>query len=137
MAEEAYLKPVPEPGRESKPYWDGLNEGRLLIQKCGGCGKLRHYPRALCDACYSFAVEWVEASGRGRVHSWTVTHHPFNQGFKRELPYILVTVDLEEGVRMQAQLRGAKPDQLKVGQAVHARYERVKEGLTLPCFEPA
>ena len=136
-AGEAYAKPVPEPGRESKPYWDGLNEGRLLIQKCGECGKLRHYPRALCDHCYSFAVEWVEASGRGTVHSWTVTHHPFHQGFKRELPYILVTVDLAEGVRLQAQLRDLPHDRIKPGMPVSVRFERAKEGLTLPYFVPA
>jgi uncharacterized OB-fold protein len=36
------------------------------------------------------------ASGRGRVHSWTVAHHPFHPGFKEELPYIVAIVDLEE-----------------------------------------
>jgi len=136
MAEE-YLKPVPSPTRDTQPYWDGLNQGKLLIQKCGACGKLRHYPRPLCDACHSFAVEWVEASGRGTIHSWTVTHHPFNIGFKRELPYALATVDLAEGVRMQAQLREVAPERIAVGQPVSVRFERAKEDLTLPYFVPA
>ena len=78
-----------------------------MLQSCGACGKVRHYPRPLCDACYSFDVRWIEAKGTGTVHSWTVTHHAFNPGFKAELPYVLVTVDLAEGVRMQAPLRGA------------------------------
>ena len=75
MTAETYLKPVPEPTHESKPYWDGLQNGRLLLQKCGQCGKIRHYPRPVCDVCYSFEVKWIEASGRGTVHSWTITHH--------------------------------------------------------------
>jgi uncharacterized OB-fold protein len=52
----------------------------------------------------------IEASGRGRVHSWTVAHHPFHPGFKEELPYIVAIVDLAEGVRMSAQMRGVTPD---------------------------
>ena len=100
MPTEAAAKPLPEPTRDSKPYWDGLNEGRLLLQQCAACMKTRHYPRPVCDACYSMEVAWIEASGRGRVHSWTVAHHPFHPGFKAELPYIVAIVDLEEGVRM-------------------------------------
>ena len=136
MADE-YLKPVPSPTRDTQPYWDGLNEGKLLIQKCGKCGKLRHYPRPLCDACYSFDVAWVEATGSGKVHSWTVTHHPFNMGFKRELPYALATVDLAEGVRMQAQLRDVPAERISIGLPVSLRVERAKDGLTLPYFVPA
>jgi len=134
---EEYLKPVPSPTRDTQPYWDGLAAGRLLLQKCGSCGRLRHYPRPLCDRCHSFAVEWVEASGRGRVHSWTVTHHPFNIGFKRELPFTLVTVDLEEGVRMQAQLKGPGAERVAIGLPVAVRFERPKPDLTLPYFEVA
>ena len=134
MTADVYVKPVPEPTPESKPYWDGLNAGRLLVQTCAGCGKVRHYPRPLCDACYSFEVRWIEATGRGTVHSWTVTHHAFNPGFKAELPYALVTVDLAEGVRVQAPLRGLEGKGIRIGMPVRVTFERVKEGLTLPAF---
>ncbi len=132
--ETEYLKPVPSPTQDTAPYWKGLNEGRLLIQKCGSCGKLRHYPRPLCDACHSFEVEWVEAAGHGTVHSWTITHHPFNIGFKRELPLALVTVDLAEGVRMQAALKDFPHEKIRIGLAVAIRFQRAKEDLTLPYF---
>jgi uncharacterized protein len=128
-----YLKPVPEPTPESKPYWDALNEGRLMLQSCGSCGKIRHYPRPLCDACYSFDVRWIEAKGTGTIHSWTVTHHAFNPGFKAELPYVLVTVDLPEGVRMQAPLRG-DAGVLKPGLPVRLLIELARDGLALPAF---
>ena len=115
MATEAPTKPLPEPTRDSKPYWDGLNEGRLLLQQCAACRKVRHYPRPVCDGCYSMEVAWIEASGRGRVHSWTVAHHPFHPAFKGELPYIVAVVDLAEGVRMNAQMRGVTPGEMAIG----------------------
>ena len=132
MTAEAYLKPVPEPTYESKPYWDGLKSGRLLLQKCGQCGKIRHYPRPVCDVCYSFEVRWIEASGLGTVHSWTITHHAFNPGFKLDLPYILATIDLEEGVRMQVPLRGARETDVKLGLPVRVIFEQAKPDLVTP-----
>ncbi len=132
MTDKSYNKPVPEPTPESRPFWDSLASGRLSFQKCGACGVIRHYPRPMCSACHSMATEWVEASGRGKVHSWTVTYHAFNPGFRDELPMVLATVDMEEGVRMNAQLRGVDPDSLTIGLPVRVDYEQVQEGLTLP-----
>jgi uncharacterized OB-fold protein len=134
MADDAYGKPLPEPGRDSRPYWEALGEGRLVIQQCGACGKLRHYPRPVCDACYSMDATWRQVSGRGAVHSWTIAHHPFHPGFKDDLPYVLATVDLEEGVRMIAQLRGVAPEQIAIGLRVEVGFERATEQVTLPVF---
>jgi hypothetical protein len=134
MAE--YTKLVPTPTADTQPYWDGLNEGRLRLQCCADCGKLRHYPRPVCDACFSMNATWKDASGNGRVHSWTVTHHAFHPGWKADLPYTLVTVDLDEGVRMQAQLRRLDASELRIGLPVRVAYEKATEGLTLPVFEP-
>jgi len=134
MAEDAYAKPLPEPGRDTKPFWDALNEGRLVIQQCAACGMLRHYPRPVCPACYSMEVQWHQVSGRGVIHSWTVAHHPFHPGFKAELPYVLATVDLEEGVRMVAQLRDVALDAVTVGLPVQVDFERATPELTLPVF---
>jgi len=79
-------------------------------------------------------VAWIEASGRGRVHSWTVAHHPFHPGVKEELPYIVAIVDLEDGVRMNAQMRGVTPDEMRIDLPVQVIFERTKEGLTLLAF---
>ena len=135
MADD-YLKPLPEPTIDSKPYWDGLKERRLLIQTCADCGKLRHYPRPVCDACFSMESTWTEASGRGRLYSWTETHHPFHVGFRGETPYILATVDLDEGVRMQTQLIDAKLEDLALGQEVEVVYAVATPEVTLPFVRP-
>lgn len=137
MSELADLKPRPTPTLDSQPFWDGIKEGRLLLQKCGNCGKVRHYPRPMCDACYSMEVDWVEAAGRGTVHSWTVAHHAFNPGFKGELPYVVALVDLDEGVRISAQMRDVKPDAMKIGMPVRIDLEDAGNGVILPVFRPA
>lgn len=134
MTADALLKPVPNPNPETMPYWQGMKEGRLLFQKCGGCGKIRHYPRPMCDACYSMDVRWIEAKGTGTVHSWTETHYAFAPGFKGELPYVLLTVDMTEGVRMQAPLRGARLADVEIGTPVRIVFEPISKDLTLPAF---
>jgi uncharacterized OB-fold protein len=131
-ANETYNKLVPEPTQHSARYWQGLNERRLLLQKCPRCGKIRHYPQPMCPACHSMEVTWIEASGRGKVHSWTVAHHAFHPGTRDDLPYLLATVDLEEGVRMNAQLRGVAAETMYIGLPVRVAFETVKDGLTLP-----
>ena len=85
-ATETYNKLVPEPTPHSAPYWEGLNARKLLLQKCRSCGRIRHYPQPMCPGCHSMEVEWIEASGRGAVHSWTITHHPFHAGFLDDFP---------------------------------------------------
>ena len=128
-----YARPLPEPTLESAPYWEGLRQHTLLLQHCAACGKVRHYPRALCDACYSTACEWRAASGDGAIHSWTIAQHAFHPGFKDAVPYALVLVDLSDGVRLNAPFRGAV-SALRVGLAVHLIFEDVTPGLTLPAF---
>ena len=132
-----YDKLVPEPNADTKPYWDALHQGKFRLQRCADCGKVRHYPRPVCDACYSMKAEWFDASGRGTVHSWTVTHHAFLPSLKADLPYVLLTVDLEEGVRMQARARGIAEDQVRIGLPVKVGYEKATDDLTLAVFEKA
>lgn len=78
--------------------------------------------------------EWTEASGRGTIYSWTVNHHAFHPAFKADTPYVTVTVDMEEGVRMQAPLLEALGENLAIGLAVEIDYEDVSKDLTLPRF---
>lgn len=133
-------KPTPEPTLDSLPYWEGLRAHRLVLQRCAACGKVRHYPRPVCDACHSMDAAWTEASGRATVHSWTVCHHAFHPGFKRELPYVLVTVDLDEGVRLVAPAERIAEEALAIGLPVEIGFHDTRtaagEPLTLPVVRP-
>jgi uncharacterized OB-fold protein len=131
-----YDKLVPAITPDTQPYWDGLRQGRLMLQCCAACRKVRHYPRPVCDACWSMEVDWIQASGQGSVHSWTITHYAFHSGYKGELPYLLLTVDLPEGVRMNAQTRGMDPATVSIGMPVRIGFDAVTDTLTLPVFEP-
>lgn len=128
--------PLPESTPQSQPHWDGLAQHRLLLQRCTGCGLVRHYPRPMCDACHAMECDWVEAAGSARVHSWTVAHHAFHPAFKPELPYVLVTADLPEGVRLLARLEGNDATALRIGQPLRIGFRDVAPGVTLPVFVP-
>jgi uncharacterized OB-fold protein len=103
----------------SAPYWEGLAEGELRLQRCDRCGTHRHYPQLLCPACHSWDWTAVPVEGRGTVHSWTVVHLTFVPDDPQPVPYALVTVDLPEGVRVLARVAGG--DGLRLGRGVQVR----------------
>ena len=124
-------RPFPIPDRDTAPFWEGAREGVLRIQRCAGCGRHVFYPRAVCPHCLSDRLDWVEASGRGTVHSYTIVHRT-SEEFRAEAPFPVALVDLEEGVRMMARLDVAEP---RVGMPVKVAFKRVSEELSLPHFK--
>ena len=130
-------KPSPHADGESQPYWEGANREKLVLQKCRGCGAIRHYAQVTCATCYSTVSDSVTATGAGTIHSWTISHHAFHPGFADDLPYALVTVDLAEGVRALGRLDGMSFDDLKVGLAVQATFPKGDDGFGRLTFVPA
>ena len=100
------------PAGPSAAYWQGAAAGTLVLQRCAVCATLRHYPRPMCPRCHSFEVEASTASGRGELHSWTMTHHAFDPSVAGDVPYVLATVDLAEGVRVLGRMGGDTPPRL-------------------------
>ena len=90
-------------------FWDGVNDGKLLFQCCSECGTLRNPPGPMCPACGSLRHEWARASGRARLVSWVVVHPPVLPAWKDRVPYPVVLVECEEGVRTIGGLAGAGP----------------------------
>ncbi|MEJ6770682.1 MAG: OB-fold domain-containing protein [Paracoccaceae bacterium] len=129
--------PSPHADDLSAPYWEGTKRDTLVVQRCADCGKLRHYPQVLCTDCYSDHYDWVDTTGRGTVHSWTVSHHAFHLAFGHELPYALVTVDLEEGIRAMGRLDGLNFADLSIGLALRASFPRRSDGFGQLTFVPA
>ena len=137
MAEtKAYRKPLPRIDEESRGFWEALTRHELYFQRCRDCGTKRLYPRALCTACLSSATEWVRASGRGIVYSFTVTHQNQSPGFRDELPYVLAIVELEEGPRLMTNVVGCAPDAVRIGLPVQAVFEDVTPEVTLLKVRP-
>ena len=115
-------------------FWEGVDRGELLIQRCRACGALRHPPAPMCRHCQSLDWETVRASGRGRVHSFVVMHHPQIPPF--DYPNPVVLIELEEGTRLVSQMTGIRPRDIRIDMPVEVVFESVEEGLTLPLFRP-
>lgn len=115
---------------ESEAYWRAANEGRLLVKYCVECGEPHCYPRALCPFCMSERTEWRQASGRGRIYSFSVMR-------RADPVYAIAYVTLEEGVTMLTNIVGADPDALSVGQEVEVAFGASANGQAIPLFRPA
>ncbi len=134
MAE--YQKPLPIPNEDTKPFWDGLKEHRLRIQKCRQCGQFRFPPRVICPHCMSLESEWVEIKGMGTVYSFTIVHHAYTPAYESEIPYVVAIVELEEGIRLITNIIGCKPEQVQIGMPVELAFEDVTPEFTLHKFRP-
>lgn len=82
-------------------FADHLRDGRIMASRCTACGARAFPPRADCDVCMGRDFEFVEVSGRGRLHTWTRIDAP-PKGFEAWAPYRVGVVDLEEGGRVLA-----------------------------------
>jgi uncharacterized OB-fold protein/acyl dehydratase len=126
----AAAPPRPRPGTTPDNQWwfDALLAGRLEIQRCAACGRLRHPPGPMCPACRSLAWDTVAASGNGSVHSHATVHHPQVPGF--EYPLAVLLVDLDEGVRMVV---NADPEVcVAIGEPVRLEVRTFDPDLALP-----
>ena len=131
-----YKKPLPRMDEESRGYWEALVRHELYFQRCHDCDTNRFPPRAVCPACLSSATDWVRASGRGTVYSFTVTHQNQAPGFRETLPYVLAVVELAEGPRMMTNVVGCAPDDVRIGMAVEVEFADVTSEITLATFRP-
>ena len=112
----------PEPGPDGAPFWQAAAEGRLVLPRCQACGTYIWYPRTFCPACRSIGVDWVPASGRGTVYSFTVAQRG-NGPWAGRAPYVIAYVELDEGPRVMTNLVGVDPETVRIGDAVTAVFE--------------
>ncbi|MGW2490170.1 bifunctional MaoC family dehydratase N-terminal/OB-fold nucleic acid binding domain-containing protein [Streptomyces sp. NPDC001606] len=125
-------RPRPVVNRDNAGFWQGVAEHRLLIQRCTGCGTLRHPWLPGCNACGGPAWDTVEAVGAGTVHSYVVMHHPPFPAF--DPPYAVGLIELAEGVRLVAGVVGVPYDKVRIGLPVRLEFQVCDEELTLPVF---
>jgi hypothetical protein len=132
-----YKKPIPAVTPEMKPFFDAAKRHQLVVQRCTQCGTYRFPAREICSNCLSRAAEWVAVSGEGEVFSYNVMHQVYHPGFADEVPYAVVVIKLKEGARMNSNLVGVKPHDIKIGMPVRVVFEDITEEVTLPKFAPA
>jgi uncharacterized OB-fold protein len=123
----------PVPDADDAYFWDGVAQGKLLLQSCVDCGALRHPPGPMCPRCRSLRWETREASGEATVYTWIVSHHPTEADAQ---PRIAAVVELAEGVRFVTNLVDVDPARVRNDMAVELIFVDY-DGTVLPQFRPA
>jgi uncharacterized protein len=127
--------PRPAPTNpDDERFWRALRDGELRIQRCAACKTFRHPPAPLCARCGAVESEWIAASGRGEVWSFTIVHAPTLPAFADQVPYGAVVVRLDEGVFLVSNVVDCPPDALAVGMRVELAITVVDDDLALPLF---
>ncbi len=129
-AADAALLPARLP--EAEPYEKGLAGGRLRLQACAACARLRFPIAPVCPYCGGEAAGWRSLTGRGSVLAWVRYHRAYVPAFEPLVPYSVLTVQLDEGPR----LFGRLADQAipRAGLRVRTIVERWPAGRHVPAF---
>jgi uncharacterized OB-fold protein len=125
------MKPQPRITPDNEAFYKALREGRFLLPYCLDCGKPHLPPGPVCPFCFGERVEWRQASGRGRISSWTVVHKAWFPAFAGDIPYNVVQVELDEGPRLTANVLNISNENLKIGLPVEIVF-----GEAVPRFKP-
>jgi hypothetical protein len=129
-------RPLPQPDADTAFFWEAARAGRLEILRCRDCGTYIHLPKPSCRACGGSNLAPEPVSGRGVVHTYTVTQTPV-PGF--DPPFAVVLVELAEqvGLRLVSNIVDVAPEDIRIGMPVEAVFEEAADGVILPLFRLA
>ena len=125
--------PIPNPIPTSEPFWAATKEHKLMLQRCAN-GHVFYYARTHCAECLSRELEWIEASGRGTLYSFTVCERAQSPEFESDVPYTVAAIALEEGPRMTSLLVDTAPEAVKCDMAVEVVWQDVSDEVSMPYF---
>ncbi len=126
------LKNLPVPTPLTAPYWEGCRAGELRIQYCQVCERHQFYPRSVCAECLG-SVDWVAASGKGEVVSYTVVRLAVSEAYAEEVPYVVALIRLAEGPQLMSQV-DCEIEQIAIGRSVEVYFDVWSEEVTIPKF---
>jgi uncharacterized OB-fold protein len=130
---------------ETKAFWDAAREGRLVVQQCAQCGRLRFPPHPACPDCQEISFSWKAVSGQARLWSFVVVHGPTLPAFQDYAPFPAGVVTLAEAPHLRmvgsliaapgAAINSLDPSTLKIGMPLAVTFVRV-EDVALPFWVP-
>ena len=129
--------PLPVPDEQSKPFFEGAKRHELVLQRCRSCGALLWPVKLRCDACLNIDIEWAKVSGKGKLHTFAIMHQVFHPGFADKVPYNIVVVELDEGLRVTTNVVGCPNSELRLDMPLEVTFEDLSEEVTIPMFRPA
>jgi uncharacterized OB-fold protein len=123
-------KIAPVPDELSKPFWDAVNEKKLIVQQCNSCNTLQYPPRAKCQDCDSENLGWKETGGKGHILAWCVVEDSHLPVRAQDQPFNLAIVTLDEDPRINffANLPGTTVRKVPTGAEVEVTFEEVGPG---------
>jgi len=132
-----YKKPLPEFRPETKPYWEATKNHELKLPRSKTNNKFFFYPRAVSPYDdMSQDIEWVNASGRGKVWTYSIHNMGPTKAYKGDPPYVVALVELDEGVKMMTNIVDCDPQDVKIVMEVEVVFDDITEDVTLPKFKP-
>src|SRR6202161_1616264 len=121
-------KLIPVADSLSKPFWDAVNQRRLILQHCAACDRLQYPPQQACQVCNSAnGLAWKEVEGRGHIASYIVIEDGRLNRRRPDQPYniAMVTLGADTRVNFYPNRPGTQPCRVPVGAAVEVTLEEV------------
>lgn len=118
-------KPAPSPDGLDEPFWSGLHEDRMMLQRCNACKRWQWGPEWVCHRCHSFDLGYDETPADGILYSFQRIWHPVHPALAEQGPYIVALVELPraDGVRIVGNLIGDPRQALVIGARVQGVFE--------------
>lgn len=130
------VRPIPKQGVyvDSRPFWDGIAQGKLVLQYCTDAKRFQHYPKPVSGFTGRRTLAWREVSGKGEIYACTVVRIP-GPGVEGRIPLCVATVQLDEGVRIIANVLNCAPGDMAIGKRVKLAIDQLAPGHPYPAFE--
>jgi len=128
------MRPLPQTGGADAPFWQAVRQREVQVQRCSSCGMHRFPATRYCANCRSDASEWVAVSPIGTLETWCVFHRPYFEDLP--VPYTVIQVKLDCGVRLFSNPSGVETNRLRIGMPMIAVFEDVTDEVTLLKFKP-
>lgn len=125
----SYLRqglPMPLANELDKPFWDGLREERLLLQRCRACHRFQWGPEWICHRCQNFDLAFIEVPPEGRIYSYQRVWHPVHPALQGQGPYIIALIEIPhaDNVRLVGNLLGDPHQEVVIGAEVEGVFEQ-------------
>lgn len=128
-------RPRPSINPDNEFFWEGCRERELRVQTFsdGTCV----YPPMVRNPHTGEmpgTPQWKVASGRGTLYSYAVPHYPQVPAF--DYPLLVGLVELDEGVRMIANIVECTREELQIGMPLEVCWLDADDDVVLPQFRP-
>ncbi|MBI3840420.1 MAG: Zn-ribbon domain-containing OB-fold protein [Thaumarchaeota archaeon] len=106
-------------GVSGERFLRGLQRGKILVPKCGNCGRSYLPPRAYCTNCFLEITSYVELKPTGRVSALAESHVDFQGRRSKPRTFAFVTfAGVTGGLVHFAEGKG-----LRIGSSVRAKFK--------------